>query len=127
MSNRTLVKGDAYLTAPGRSGKKRDSGRVINVDCDAAPLHRVTPGSYQAKECSPGVVSPPLVATWIVFVSQSNASGVPCRSGAVIFVRFHGGFESSLLKPFQSPAKTSGKSFVIICLPKIVGIVSSVH
>src|SRR5262249_45073532 len=58
------------------------------------------------KECSPGVVSPPVAATWIVLINQSNASGVPCGPGAVILVRLHGGVVASLLKPFQSPAKT---------------------
>src|SRR5262249_40343877 len=62
------------------------------------------------KECSPGVVSPPVAATWIVLTNQSNASGVPCGPGAVILVRLHGKVESSLLKPFQSPVKTIGKS-----------------
>src|SRR5438445_13797948 len=58
------------------------------------------------KECVPGVVSPPVAATWIVLVNQSNPSGLPCGPGAVILVRLQGEEVSSLLKPFQSPAKT---------------------
>src|SRR5438105_2190588 len=68
-----------------------------------------------AKECTPGVVSPPVAATWIVLVNQSNPSGVPCSPGAVILVRLQGGDVSSLLNAFQSPAKTildSGESTV---------------
>src|SRR6266513_800755 len=59
-----------------------------------------------ANECNPGVVSPPVAATWIVLAAQSNPSGLPCGPGAVILVRLQGGEVSSLLKPFQSPAKT---------------------
>jgi hypothetical protein len=40
-----------------------------------------------AKECTPGVVSPPVVATWMVLINQSNPSGVPCAPGAMILVR----------------------------------------
>src|SRR5215831_8996761 len=61
-------------------------------------------------ECNPGVVSPPLVATWIVLLNQSNPSGLPCAPGAVIFVRLHGQDGSSLLNAFQSPAKTIRES-----------------
>src|SRR5947208_16278675 len=80
------------------------------------------------KECVPGVVSPPVAATWIVFVNQLNASGVPCRSGAVMVVRLQGGFGSSLLNPFQSPARTSGKNSVtLLGFCQVGGIVSRVH
>src|SRR5439155_18583850 len=61
-----------------------------------------------AKVCIPGVVSPPVAATWTVFLYQSNASGVPSTAGAEIQVSCQGSVESSLLNPFQSPAKTSG-------------------
>src|SRR5215813_5999621 len=61
-----------------------------------------------AKECTPGVVSPPVAATWIVLVNQLNASGVPFTSGgAVIFGSLQGKFGSSLFQAFQSPTKVS--------------------
>src|SRR5215510_3837405 len=59
-----------------------------------------------ANECKPGVVSPPVAATWMVLVNQTNPSGVPCGAGAVILVRLQGGDVSFWLNPFQSPAKT---------------------
>ena len=36
------------------------------------PPHWVeyVPAATRAKECTPGVVSPPVAATWIVFVNQ---------------------------------------------------------
>src|SRR4029453_8625248 len=58
------------------------------------------------KECDPGVVSPPVAATWMALTNQSNPSGLPCGPGAVNLVRLQGEEVSSLLNAFQSPAKT---------------------
>ncbi len=38
----------------------------------------------KTKECTPGVVSPPVAATWMVLRYQSNPSGVPCSAGPVM-------------------------------------------
>src|SRR5262249_23487646 len=71
-----------------------------------------------ANECNPGIVSPPVAATWIVLISQSHPSGLPCGPGAVIVVRLQGGDVSFWLNPSQSPAKTilsNGPSTSISC------------
>src|SRR5206468_1421213 len=67
------------------------------------------------KECNPGVVSPPVAATWIVLTNQSNPSGLPCAPGAVMLVRLQGKAESFLLNAFQSPAKTILETPVTNC------------
>src|SRR5438874_850969 len=98
----------------------------------ASSMFTVTPPHWSAqspavktKECVPGVVSPPVVATWIVLVNQSHPSGVPCAPGALTLVSFQGFLESLMLFEFQSPAKIIEPTGKLLC-PFQRGAINSV-